>query len=94
MRRGLILGCVGIALLWSIPAWAGGEGDVFVEESLRSLNERIKELEDQVSRLKQQPTAAAAPATAAAPMDQRLTDVDVIGFFGVAEFTVVIPVRG
>ena len=79
MRNFVVFSCLGLALLWSTPAWAGGDGgEALIEDSLRTLNQRIKELEDQVSRLKQQPAPAAAvsSATAGDPMDQRLSAVE------------------
>ena len=79
MRRGIIWGCIGLAVLWSIPAWAGGDGGEALEDSLRTLNQRIKELEDEVAQLKQKPEpVAAAPAAAECcdPMDKRLTVVE------------------
>ncbi len=81
MRNFVVFSCLGLALLWSTPAWASGDGgDALIEDSLRTLNQRIKELEDQVSRLKEQPAPAAvvSPTTAECcdPIDKRLTAVE------------------
>lgn len=78
MKKLVVVSCLGLAVLWSMPAWAGGE-DAFVEDSLRALNERIRELEDEVARLKQRPEPVAAePASTECcdPLDQRLTAVE------------------
>ena len=78
MKKLVVVSCLGLAVLWSMPVWAGGD-DGLVEESLRALNERIKELEDEVARLKQQPepvAAAPAPTDCCEPVNQRLTAVE------------------
>lgn len=78
MKKFMVASCLGLAVLWSLPAWANGDS---VEESLRALNERIKELENEVTRLKQQEAPMAEAPMAEAPdasamMDKRLTALE------------------
>ena len=78
MRKFVAASCLGLAVVWSLPAWANGQA---VEESLRALNDRIKELEQEVARLKQAEAPAAQAADAAAPdasamLDQRVTALE------------------
>ena len=79
MKKLAAVSCLGLAVLWSPSVWAGGD-DALVEDSLRALNERIKELEEEVARLKHKPEpVATAPAPEAAccePVGRRLTALE------------------
>lgn len=78
MRKFVAASCLGLAVVWSLPAWANGDA---VEESLRALNERIKELEQEVARLRQPEAPAAQAADAETPdasamLNQRVTALE------------------
>ena len=79
MKKRITASCLGLAaLLWTTPAWADSHG-ASVEETLRTLNERIRQLEGEVARLKQQeapPAEAAAAPDAAAMLDKRVSALE------------------
>jgi len=66
MKRLIALLCMGLAMLLSGPAWGdGGEGEAeSFKDALRAMQQRIKDLENEVNRLKstQPQPVAAAPA--------------------------------
>ncbi len=84
MKKFVVASCLGLAVLWSLPAWANGDP---VEESLRALNERIRELEQEVARLKQKEAPQAEAPDATTMMDKRLTALeDGLGLLKGVEF--------
>lgn len=66
MRKLLTVASMGLLLASSTPIWAGGDADETFKDTLRAMQERIKQLEDEVQRLKNAPPAP-SPVAAAAP---------------------------
>jgi len=64
MNRLVTFACIGLVLLSGGPARAAGDDVSAFKDTIREMNQRIKELEDEVRRLK---GTAPAPAQAAAP---------------------------
>jgi hypothetical protein len=62
MKRLVIFTCIGLGVLLGEHAWAGGEGEAeSFKDTIQAMQERIKELEDEVRKLKgAQPVAATA----------------------------------
>ena len=54
MKTLLIVSCLGLMTLWSGQAWAGGD-DTFFKDTIQSMQQRIKQLEDEVRQLKAAP---------------------------------------
>jgi hypothetical protein len=70
---------LGLFLCAHTFVWAGGDSDETFKDTLRAMQERIKQLEDEVQRLKgAQPPAAPAATAAAAPegMEDRLKKLE------------------
>ena len=58
---------VGLLLGAAAPLWAGGDDDEVFKDTLRAMQERIKQLEDEVQRLKSAPPPPAPTPVATAP---------------------------
>jgi hypothetical protein len=66
MRKLFAAASIGLLLgVYTPPIWAGGDTDETFKETLRAMQERIKQLEDEVQRLKSAPPPAATPVAAA-----------------------------
>ena len=67
MKKLFTAASIGLLLGSSTPIWAGGDTDETFKDTLRAMQERIKQLEDEVQRLKSAPSGAAPAAVAGAP---------------------------
>jgi hypothetical protein len=78
MKRFLTAASIGLLFCSSAPVWAGGDADETFKDTLRALQERIKQLEDEVRQLKSAPPPAPAPTATAAPegIDDRLKKLE------------------
>ena len=54
MKTLIIVSCLGLMTLWSGRTWAGGDDAVF-KDTLQAMQQRIKQLEDEVRQLKAAP---------------------------------------
>ena len=78
MKGFVVLASMGLVLLSGSPTWAGGgDADDVFKEDLRAMQERIKQLEDEVRQLRSQPAPAAPQAAAASEgIDERLKKLE------------------
>ncbi len=69
---------LGMLFCSSAPGWAGGDEDGTFKDTLRAMQERIKQLEDEVHRLKGAQQPSTAPTAVAAPegIDDRLKKLE------------------
>jgi hypothetical protein len=81
MRTLFTAASMGLLLGASALTWAGGDADESFKDTIRAMQERIKQLEDEVQRLKNAPAPAPAAQAAAAPdgLEDRLKKLDGIG---------------
>src|SRR6266571_3342012 len=68
MKTLLIVSCLGLMTLWSGQAWAGGD-DTFFKDTIQSMQQRIKQLEEEVRQLKAPQQPPQAEPEQAGPLD-------------------------
>lgn len=78
MKKLFVAASIGVVLSAHTLSWAGGDADEAFKETLRAMQERIKQLEDEVQRLKSAPPPPAAAPVAAAPegLENRLQKLE------------------
>ncbi|MGE0681640.1 MAG: porin [Candidatus Binatia bacterium] len=78
MKKIFAVASIGVLLGAYTPSWAGGDADDTFKDTLRAMQERIKQLEDEVQRLKSAPPPPAATPVAAAPegLENRLQKLE------------------
>jgi hypothetical protein len=76
MKKLFAVASIGVLLGTHPPIWAGGDSDEAVKETLRAMQERIKQLEDEVQRLKGAPAAATPVAAAPEGLENRLQKLE------------------
>lgn len=78
MKRFITAVSIGLFCCIDAPAWAGGDSDETFKDTLRAMQERIKQLEDEVRQLKSAPPPAPTPTAAAVPegIDDRLKKLE------------------
>lgn len=78
MRRLFVSMCLALMTFSGGRVEAGGDDDAFFKDTIRAMQERIKQLEEEVQQLKsREPVAATpAPATDLGPLEQRLRTLE------------------
>lgn len=77
MRRLFLFTCMVLIAFSGGRAQAGGEDDAFFKDTIRAMQERIKQLEEEVRQLKtQQPAPDPAPAADLGPIERRLQTLE------------------